>query len=63
MKGEPQQIRTEVPLLTNLTLYRYAKPAHTLPVNSVTTYIRSSHCALHCIRACLWLDVITDDVA
>ena len=28
MKGEPKQIRTEVPLLTSLTPYRWAKPAH-----------------------------------
>ena len=27
-KGEPKQIRTEVPLLTSLTPYREAKPAH-----------------------------------
>ena len=27
-KEEPTQIRTEVPLLTNLTLYRLVKPAH-----------------------------------
>ena len=27
-KGEPEQIRTEVPLLTSLTPYRWAKPAH-----------------------------------
>ena len=27
-KGEPKRIRTEVPLLTSLTPYRYAKPAH-----------------------------------
>ena len=27
-KGEPKQIRTEVPLLTSLTPYRSAKPAH-----------------------------------
>ena len=27
-KGEPKQIRTEVPLLTSLTPYRWAKPAH-----------------------------------
>ena len=26
-KGEPKRIRTEVPLLTNLTPYRQAKPA------------------------------------
>ena len=25
-KGEPKQIRTEVPLLTSLTAYRWAKP-------------------------------------
>ena len=29
-KGEPKQIRTAVPLLTSLTPYRWAKPAHTL---------------------------------
>ena len=29
-KGEPKRIRTEVPLLTSLTPYREAKPAHTL---------------------------------
>ena len=28
-KGEPKRIRTEVPLLTSLTPYRQAKPAHT----------------------------------
>ena len=27
-KGEPKRIRTEVPLLTSLTPYRYAKLAH-----------------------------------
>ena len=27
-KGEPKRIRTEVPLLTSLTPYRQAKPAH-----------------------------------
>ena len=27
-KGEPKQIRTKVPLLTSLTTYHYAKPAH-----------------------------------
>ena len=27
-KGETKQIRTQVPLLTSLTPYRYAKPAH-----------------------------------
>ena len=27
-KGEPKRIRTEVPLLTRLTPYRWAKPAH-----------------------------------
>ena len=29
-KGESKQIRTEVPLLTSLTPYRWAKPAHNL---------------------------------
>ena len=28
-KGEPKRIRTEVPLLTSLTPYRWAKPVHT----------------------------------
>ena len=28
VKGEPKQIRTEVPLLTSLPPYRWAKPAH-----------------------------------
>ena len=27
-KAEPKRIRTEVPLLTSLTQYRYAKQAH-----------------------------------
>ena len=27
-KGEPKRIRTEVPLLTSLTPYRKARPAH-----------------------------------
>ena len=27
-KGEPKRIRTEVPLLTSLTSYHQAKPAH-----------------------------------
>ena len=27
-KGEPKRIRTEVPLLTSLTPYRWATPAH-----------------------------------
>ena len=29
-KGEPKRIRTGAPLLTSLTPYRWAKPAHTL---------------------------------
>ena len=29
-KGEPKQIRTEVPLFTSLTPYRWAKPANPL---------------------------------
>ena len=35
-KGEPKRIRTEVPLLTNLTPYRQAKLSLSLP--------------LHCLR-------------
>ena len=27
-KGEPKRIRTDVPLLTSLTPYRWAKPTH-----------------------------------
>ena len=27
-KGEPKRIRTELPLLTSLTPYRWATPAH-----------------------------------
>ena len=30
-KGEPKRIRTVVPLLTSLTPYRWAKPAHRGP--------------------------------
>ena len=33
-KGEPKQIRTEVLLLTSLTPYREAKPAHSEMVQS-----------------------------
>ena len=44
--GEPKQIRTEVPLLTSLPPYRYAKPAHavalTWHVCINTRYINSS---------------------
>ena len=32
-KGEPKQIRTEVPQLTSLTPYRQAKPAHPPQLN------------------------------
>ena len=32
-KGEPKRIQTEVPLLTSLTPYHYAKPAHSLRGN------------------------------
>ena len=34
-KGEPKRIRTEVPLLTSLTPYRWAKPAHRTGINDV----------------------------
>ena len=33
-KGEPKRIRTEAPLLTSLTPYRQAKPAHAAEENS-----------------------------
>ena len=32
-RGKPKQIRTEVLLLTSLTPYRQAKPAHAKPVS------------------------------
>ena len=35
-KGEPKQIRIEVPLLTSLTPYRKAKPAHVLCTENVS---------------------------
>ena len=31
-KGEPKRIRTEVPLLTNLTPYRWATPAYNVDI-------------------------------
>ena len=34
-KGEPKRIRTEVPLLTSLTPYREAKPAHHISFSTV----------------------------
>ena len=33
-KGEPKRIRTELPLLTSLTPYRRAKPAHDAAQNA-----------------------------
>ena len=36
-KGEPKQIRTEVPLLTSLTPYRWAKQAHKHTQESAST--------------------------
>ena len=38
-KGEPKQIRTDVPLLTSLTPYRKAKPAHIVTTSRVTYFI------------------------
>ena len=35
-KGEPKRIRTEIPLLTSLMPYRYAKPTHTAPELALT---------------------------
>ena len=37
-KGEPKQIRAEVPLLTSLTPYRWAKAAHISSVFTGTSY-------------------------
>ena len=34
-KGQPKRIRTEVPLLTSLMPYRWAKPAHRTGINDV----------------------------
>ena len=45
-KGEPKQIRTEVPLLTNLAPYRWAKLAHGLPVPNTTKKEIFNFCAL-----------------
>ena len=39
-KGEPKRYRTEVLPLTNLTPYRYAKPARTVPVLSLASFGR-----------------------
>ena len=41
-KGEPKQIRTEVLLLTSLTPYRLAKPAHTRSVGVDVFYTTSA---------------------
>ena len=41
-KGEPKRIRTDVPPLTSLTPYRWAKPAHLSPVNQSLEF-GSSH--------------------
>ena len=32
-KGEPKRMRTEAPLLTSLTPYRWAKPGHIIPAS------------------------------
>ena len=37
-KEDPKQIRTEVLLLTSLTPYRYAKPAHTPTLETMELY-------------------------
>ena len=40
VKGEPKQIRAEIPLLTSLPPYRQAKPAHAQEVlNYGPTYL------------------------
>ena len=51
VEGEPKQIRTEVPLLTSLTRYRWAKPAH----HHTVSYGRPLY-ALYCWwpQYCIW---------
>ena len=44
-KGEPKQIRTEVPLLTSLTPYRWAKSAHGKFVIGPSN--------IYCLQACM----------
>ena len=46
-KGEPKRIRTEVPLLTSLTPYCWAKPAH----RSGAYYWLLLHSAVFCSQA------------
>ena len=43
-KGEPKRIRTEVPLRTSLTPYRWAKAAHVTPLmgHSLYTHFNAS---------------------
>ena len=67
-KGEPKRIRTAVPLLTSLTPYRWAKPAHSGSQLWTNTYIydtelltgismrSTDHCSAR-VRACVDLSV------
>ena len=43
-KGEPKRYRTEVLPLTSLTPYRYARPAHYLPVLYVVLILTFALC-------------------
>ena len=40
-KGEQKRVRTEVPLLTSLTPYRYAKPVHEGGLSSASAFYSS----------------------
>ena len=53
-KGEPKRIRTEVPLLTSLTPYRWAKPGHVVCVHGVPSkYIVVVSACLNHFAACV----------
>ena len=41
-KGQPKRIRTEVPLLTSLMPYRWAKPALRTGINDVQLHVLGS---------------------
>ena len=43
-KGEPKRNRTEVLLLTSLTPYRYAKPAHQKLLEQTTLHLIFAFC-------------------
>ena len=54
-KGESKRIRTEVPQLTSLTLYRSAKPAHSCEADKGTL----EHMFWNCAKTqVFWLDFV-----